>query len=419
MAADVTIGSPEAVKVTEPDQDQGDYRRFLKESRRRARLDYWGRFALTVLAVDRPGVIAAVAGRLYEELECNVEGSLHTVLAGRSALLLSVSTPPGVPDADLSQTLLDLKTDMPDLQFQLESAFDEPEDPIPDDAREWRLSASFPDRRAALAELAAVFGRRRICVLRVSSYLSLASDGDIATISMDVAIPYDADFVGIRRDLLDHERSLGGSGWAFREKSLGDDEELNALIQGVSVIEEGCRALTVVGHAKANLVATVFADLASIGIDLIGCSMAVLDHRTVLMLLLRKSSLTDLAIERSLDRAADEFKLALFLAEVPPADEGLQYGAEFQYCRMYAQLIEQAGAFAAITQRLAALNVSVLWSQTSVIGERPPACVVELVAAAQDLATAHKAKFAMEALAHTGGWFEVSWEIVPPPTSTV
>lgn len=417
MAADISIGSPEVVKLVEPGQDQEEYRRFLRESRRRARLDYWGRFAITVLAVDRPGVVAAVTGRLFDELGCNVEGSLHTVLAGRSALLLSVSTPPGVPDAELHRVLSELESDIPGLQFELEPAFDEPDDIVPDDATEWRLRASFPDTPGALARLAGVFGRRGICLLRVSTYLSVQPDVDQAFVDMVVAMPPETDFVAIRRELLACEHQLQGAGWTFRERAVDDEAELYALVQGGARIEPGCRALTVVGHARPNLVSTVCADLAAVGLDLLGCSMAVLDSRTLLMLILRESKLSDAAIASALDRAVSEFKLDVFVAPVPEAEDGFRYDTTLTYCRLYAQLEERAGAFAAVARHLAEHEMSVLWSQTAVVGERPPACVVEMVAAAPASSDVDSARAAIAELAAANGWLEFSWEVLPPPSS--
>lgn len=416
MAADITIGSPEVVKLIEPGQDQSEYRRFLRDSRRRARLEFWGRFAITVLAVDRPGVVATVTGRLFDELQCNVEGSLHTVLAGRSALLLAVSTPPGVPDSELRRVLTELESDVPGLQFELETAFDEPEDVIPEDARDWRLQASFPDSPGALAELTGVFGRRRVCLLRLSSYLARRPERDQAFVDLVVAIPPDADFVAIRRELLALERQLDGSGWTFRERSTEDEAELYALVQGGSQVQPGCRALTVVGHARPNLVSTVCADLSAVGVEFLGCSMAVLESRTLLMLILRETELTDAAIRSALNRAQNDFKLEILVAPVVVAEGGFHYDESLTYWRVYVQLEERAGVFATLAKQLAEHEISVLWSQTAVVGD-PAACVIEMIAAAPVDADIEAATAAISDRATLDGWLEFSWEPLPTPVS--
>ncbi|MGH9155954.1 MAG: ACT domain-containing protein, partial [Acidimicrobiales bacterium] len=365
----------------------------------------------------RACVAAAPAGtetdRRWTRMSWAERMMVQTIATSEAADQTAMARPPLAPTAtaaaatnDMRLAITRVKSDIPGLQFELETAFDEPDDIVPGDATEWRLRASFRDTPGALVWLAGMFGRRGICLLRVSTYLSVRTDGDHAFVEMVVAMPPETDFVGIRRELLAYESELRAEGWTFRERAVDDEAELYALVQSGSRIEPGCRALTVVGHARPNLVSTVCADLAAVGVDFLGCSMAVLDNRTLLMLILRESKLSDAAIESALDRAVDGFKLDVFVAPVPEAGTGFRYDRALTYYRLYAQIEERAGAFAVIARQLAKHEMSVLWSQTAVVGERPPACVVEIVAAAPATSDVGSARAEVADLAKENGWLE-------------
>lgn len=62
------------------------------------------RCAVWIVGADRPGIVAAITGRLYE-LGCNIEDSSMTILSGHFAMMLVVSGPdeadsPDTPDLD-------------------------------------------------------------------------------------------------------------------------------------------------------------------------------------------------------------------------------------------------------------------------------------------------------------------------------
>jgi glycine cleavage system transcriptional repressor len=56
--------------------------------------------AVTAVGVDRPGIVAAVSGVLYER-GCNLEDTSMTILRGQFAMMLVVDVPAGVEAADL------------------------------------------------------------------------------------------------------------------------------------------------------------------------------------------------------------------------------------------------------------------------------------------------------------------------------
>ena len=49
-----------------------------------------GQFALSVVGVDRPGIVAEVSRVLFE-LGCNIEDSTCTILSGQFAMILVIA----------------------------------------------------------------------------------------------------------------------------------------------------------------------------------------------------------------------------------------------------------------------------------------------------------------------------------------
>src|ERR1700722_2979397 len=66
-----------------------------------------GRFWLSALGADRPGIVASVSGVLVD-LGCNLEDSTMTNLQGHFAVLLVVSAPDGVTGPALEEALAEV-----------------------------------------------------------------------------------------------------------------------------------------------------------------------------------------------------------------------------------------------------------------------------------------------------------------------
>jgi glycine cleavage system transcriptional repressor len=66
-----------------------------------------GRFWLSALGADRPGIVASVSGVLVD-LGCNLEDSTMTNLQGHFAILLVVSAPDGVTAPALEEALAEV-----------------------------------------------------------------------------------------------------------------------------------------------------------------------------------------------------------------------------------------------------------------------------------------------------------------------
>ena len=62
-----------------------------------------GQFALSVVGVDRPGIVAEVSRVLFE-LGCNIEDSTCTILSGQFAMILVIAHPKFSTAAEIDRT---------------------------------------------------------------------------------------------------------------------------------------------------------------------------------------------------------------------------------------------------------------------------------------------------------------------------
>jgi glycine cleavage system transcriptional repressor len=60
--------------------------------------------AITAIGSDRPGIVAAVTGVLWE-LGCNLEDTSMSILRGHFSMMLMVAVPPGVSAADVEAAM--------------------------------------------------------------------------------------------------------------------------------------------------------------------------------------------------------------------------------------------------------------------------------------------------------------------------
>jgi glycine cleavage system transcriptional repressor len=67
--------------------------------------------AVTAIGNDRPGIVAAVTGALYEA-GCNLEDATSTILRGHFSMMLVVSVPEGLDASDLERSLQPIGGDL-------------------------------------------------------------------------------------------------------------------------------------------------------------------------------------------------------------------------------------------------------------------------------------------------------------------
>lgn len=77
-------------------------------------------FAITAIGRDRPGIVAAVTETLYR-LKCNIEDSQMSILKGHFAMVLVISAPKGLDEANIEAELASARD-----QLQLEAVVARP-----------------------------------------------------------------------------------------------------------------------------------------------------------------------------------------------------------------------------------------------------------------------------------------------------
>ncbi|MFG3439141.1 glycine cleavage system protein R [Nonomuraea sp. NPDC047897] len=144
-----------------------------------------GLSAVTVLGVDRPGVIAAVTGSLAG-CGANIQDSTMTLLGGHVAMMLLVS-------GDLSPEDLLRRVSAPDLVVTASAVKAQRHFGSPSSGRGHVLTVHGPDRPGILSvistELAAVGGH----ITGMSSRLS----GRLYVLIADVELPDEVDVAGL------------------------------------------------------------------------------------------------------------------------------------------------------------------------------------------------------------------------------
>jgi glycine cleavage system transcriptional repressor len=139
-------------------------------------------YALALIGVDRPGIVASITGALAH-LHCNLEDVSTSLLQGHFAMVLEFSAPPGTPFAAMREELL---TRSAALDLHLEVW------PLSDlDARGAAthvLKVHGPDRLgilAAIAETLAAHGAN----IREMTCTRVAGDRPAYVVTMEIEVP--------------------------------------------------------------------------------------------------------------------------------------------------------------------------------------------------------------------------------------
>lgn len=139
--------------------------------------------AITVVGVDRPGTLAALAGVLVEQ-GCNIEDSEMAVLRGYSAMMLVVAGPDDLAGESLEKAVAEEL----DLRVMVE-----PIDPVaPDDAEgteSWSVSIHGANRPGILYEVTRILARADLNITDVKTRVHGPEPRPELSIELEVAIP--------------------------------------------------------------------------------------------------------------------------------------------------------------------------------------------------------------------------------------
>jgi glycine cleavage system transcriptional repressor len=170
-------------------------------------------YAVTIVGVDQPGNLAAVAGALVER-GCNIEDSEMAVLRGHSAMMLVVSDPPASEPDSLESLEVHLAKAVVDRGLNVTV---HPIDPIaPDprpDAQPWSVAIHGADRPGILFEVTRLLGKTNVNITGVKMRVHGDPRRPHNTMALQVSVPagVDGDEVAADLDKLGGELNLACS----------------------------------------------------------------------------------------------------------------------------------------------------------------------------------------------------------------
>ena len=143
--------------------------------------------AVTAVGVDRPGIVAAVSGVLYDR-GCNLEDTSMTILRGQFAMMLVVDVPSGVDAADLEAAVAERA---PGLVVTVR-----PVDEVaaaPPSGDPWAVSVYGADHPGIVYRVTSELADRGVNVVDLSTRVIGEADRPVYAMLLDVTVPDGAD----------------------------------------------------------------------------------------------------------------------------------------------------------------------------------------------------------------------------------
>jgi glycine cleavage system transcriptional repressor len=159
--------------------------------------------ALTAVGTDRPGIVAALTGALYD-LGCNIEDADSSVLRGVFAVTLVVAAPEGLDGPAVAQAA-ESALGAIDATVSVRAVDEDHGNPA---HATHRMQAHGADRPGIVALLSRLLADRGI---NMTSFSSHASDDDVpvATLEAEVHVPPGVDAADLAGDLIETATDLG------------------------------------------------------------------------------------------------------------------------------------------------------------------------------------------------------------------
>ena len=159
--------------------------------------------ALTAVGTDRPGIVAALAGALYD-MGCNIEDAVSTVLRGVFAVTLVVAVPAELDGASLERAAASALGPLGATASVRAVA----EDPGPPAHATHRMGAHGADRPGIVALLSRLLADQGV---NMTSFSSHANDDDepVTTLEAEVHVPPGVDTALLAGELIETATDLG------------------------------------------------------------------------------------------------------------------------------------------------------------------------------------------------------------------
>lgn len=378
----MVVHSAEATGRFDPDLDRRAMRELLVESQHIARLGFTRRYMATILGDGSQGFVPRVA-RAVNESGCNVEAASFQVFDGVDLLMFSLSSLGPASLDSLRSIVLEAGVPADDVSIH---AVEMTDIPSIEDHDLWSLTAESSDAPGVLARIAGIFGARNCWIHSLATSRERRDGQIVCRIDMNVAVPIDADAFSLRRALDDVKDALDrrtedqiplGSDWRFRPTTSPTFE----YSPYVDLEVRAQHMVTIVGPAQPGLVAQVCGDLALNGWSIAAGTMAILEGRSVLVILIDNPDGPNEGFVRSaLGRAKRSLglEIAIRTLSVPEYGEPGER-PEPQPSRVlhfYGHVKERPGVLAALSGVLDIPGVRARRIEARVIGTETASCVI-------------------------------------------
>ncbi|HUW83294.1 MAG TPA: ACT domain-containing protein [Phycisphaerae bacterium] len=161
---------------------------------------------LTAMGRDRPGIVAAVSGVLYE-CGCNIEDSTMARLGGDFAIMLMVSLPGGLSCEVLSDRLDRVRVEM-NLTLQLTAVSEEEAAARGTEAASYVIHVYGADRKGIVAKVTGHLAARQINIANLTTHI-IAHQNPLYVMMIDVVLPRGVDSGQLAEELAGIGRDIG------------------------------------------------------------------------------------------------------------------------------------------------------------------------------------------------------------------
>ena len=161
---------------------------------------------LSVLGHDRPGIVAAVTGILFD-LNCNIENVSQTILQTEFSGSFIVTMPIDLPLDNLRERFVENLTPM-ELHVHIEP-LEKKETAIPTRASEpFVITTKGPDRKGLVAGISEVIAAHGVNITNLQAVFKGGDEPGDNIMIYEVDIPIDIDQPALYRDLREKAKSL-------------------------------------------------------------------------------------------------------------------------------------------------------------------------------------------------------------------
>lgn len=165
-----------------------------------------GEFAAWATGLDRPGIVAAVTGALYDQ-GCNLEDCSMTILSGHFAMMLLVKGPDGVSAESLEAALKDAGEPL-GLTLAVREVGDEALG-AEIEGEPYMVTAYGADRPGIVHQVSELLAREGVNITDLETKVLGPDDDPVYAMHLEVVAPDGLDVERLREHLQGAARELG------------------------------------------------------------------------------------------------------------------------------------------------------------------------------------------------------------------